>query len=154
MLSEPNLNRLEELKKRYPTLKALTLPVLWMIQQQEGYISMESMRYVSEILEVPYAYVYGVVSFYTMFYQRPVGRYHIQLCTNVSCSLLGAERLCDHLTRKLKVKLGGVTSDKKFSLEEVECLGSCGTAPMMMINEEFYENLSEERIDRILGMLK
>lgn len=154
MLSEVNLKKFEELKKRYPTLKALILPVLWMIQEQEGYISMESMRYVSELLKVPYGHVFGVVSFYTMFHQRPVGKHHIQLCTNISCSLLGAERLCNRLTGKLKVKAGGVTSDKKFSLEEVECLGSCGTAPMMMINGEFYENLDEARIDRILGMLK
>ncbi|MFQ5797979.1 MAG: NADH-quinone oxidoreductase subunit NuoE [Bacteroidota bacterium] len=154
MLSEVNLKKFEELKKRYPTLKALILPVLWMIQEQEGYISMESMRDVSELLKVPYAHVFGVVSFYTMFHQRPVGKHHIQLCTNISCSLLGAEGLCNHLTGKLKVKVGGVTPDKKFSLEEVECLGSCGTAPMMMINGEFYENLDEARIDRILGMLK
>ena len=154
MLSEANLKKFEELRERYPTLKALMLPVLWMIQEQEGYISMESMRYVAELLKVPYGHVFGVVSFYTMFRQRPVGKYHVQLCTNISCLLLGAEGLCDQLSRKLKVKAGGVTSDKKYSLEEVECLGSCGTAPMMMINEEFYENLDEDRIDRILGMLK
>ena len=154
MLSESNLKKFEELKKRYPTLKALVLPALWMIQEQDGYISMESMRYVSELIGVPYGHVFGVVSFYTMFHQRLVGKHHIQICTNISCSLLGAERLCDHLKKKLNVEVGEVTSDKTFSLEEVECLGSCGTAPMMMIDEEFYENLNEERIDRILGMLR
>ncbi len=154
MLSESNLKKFEELKKRYPTLKALVLPALWMIQEQDGYISMESMRYVSELIGVPYGHVFGVVSFYTMFHQRRVGKHHIQICTNISCSLLGAERLCDHLKTKLNVEVGEVTSDKTFSLEEVECLGSCGTAPMMMIDEEFYENLNEERIDRILGMLR
>ncbi|MEE9186922.1 MAG: NAD(P)H-dependent oxidoreductase subunit E [Bacteroidota bacterium] len=154
MLSESNLKKFEELKKRYPTLKALVLPALWMIQEQDGYISMNSMRYVSELIGVPYGHVFGVVSFYTMFHQRRVGKHHIQICTNISCSLLGAERLCDYLKKKLNVEIGEVTSDKTFSLEEVECLGSCGTAPMMMIDEEFYENLNEERIDRILGMLR
>ncbi len=154
MLSKANLEKFEGLKKRYPNLRALTLPVLWMVQEQEGFISMDSMRYVCELLNVPYAHVYGVFSFYSMFHQHPVGKYHIQLCTNVSCSLLGAERLCDHLKKKLRVKAGEVTPDKRYSLEEVECLGSCGTAPMMMINDEYHENINEERVDRILGMLK
>ncbi len=105
MLSESNLKKFEELKKRYPTLKALVLPALWMIQEQDGYISMKSMRYVSELIGVPYGHVFGVVSFYSMFHQRRVGKHHIQICTNISCSLLGAERLCDYL--KKKVERGG-----------------------------------------------
>ena len=154
MLSEQNLKKVEELKQRFPTTKPLTLPVLWMIQEQHGYISQEAMRYVAQLLNVTYGHVYGVVSFYSMYNDRPVGRYHLQVCTNISCMLRGAEKICDRVSRKLGIRVGETTTDKKFTLSEVECLGSCGTAPMMQINDDYYEDLNEERVDRILGMLK
>lgn len=154
MLSEENLKKLEKLKKQYPTKKALTLPVLWMAQEQFGWISPQVMKYVAELLELPVSQVYGVVTFYTMFNTRPVGKYHLQVCTNVSCQLLGAEKLTDHICHRLNVTIGETTGDKKFTVSEVECLGSCGTAPMMQVNEEYYENLSREKVDTILTNLK
>jgi NADH-quinone oxidoreductase subunit E len=151
MFSEENLKKIEVLKKRYPTAKALTLPVLWMAQEQYGWISTDVMKYVAGLLNLPYHHIYGVVTFYTMFNTKPVGKHHLQICTNVSCQLLGAEKLIDHVCEKLNVKVGDTTSDKQFTVSEVECLGSCGTAPMMQVNnEEYYENLTEEKVDTLM----
>ena len=153
MLNEDNLRRLEELERRYPTKKALTLPVLWMVQEQFGWISPETMKFVAGMLDVPLSHIYGVVTFYTMFNTKPVGKYHLQICTNVSCQLLGGAKLMDHVCTKLGVKPGQTTLDKKFTVTEVECLGSCGTSPMMQVNDEYHENLSLERVDSILEKL-
>jgi NADH-quinone oxidoreductase subunit E len=109
------------------------------------------MKYVAGLLNLPYHHIYGVVTFYTMFNTKPVGKHHLQICTNVSCQLLGAEKLIDHVCEKLNVKVGDTTSDKQFTVSEVECLGSCGTAPMMQVNnEEYYENLTEEKVDTLM----
>ena len=154
MFSEENLKRIEALKRRYPTTKALMLPVLWMAQKQFGWISPETMRYIARLLNLPSSHVYGVVSFYTMFNSKPVGKHHLQICTNVSCQLLGAENIADHVCKRLSLKIGQTTPDKKFTVTEVECLGSCGTAPMMQVNDDYYENLTLEKIDMLLSELK
>ena len=154
MFSEENLKKLEQLKKQYPTTKSLMLPVLWMAQERFGWISPETMKYVAELLNLPVSHIYGVVTFYTMYNTKPVGKYHLQICTNISCQLLGAEKLTDHVCRKLNVKLGESTADKRFTFTEVECLGSCGTAPMMQVNDDYFENLSEGKVDKLLQELK
>jgi NADH-quinone oxidoreductase E subunit len=154
MFSEENLKKFEALKKRYPTTKALTLHVLWIAQDQFGWISPETMKYVAGLLDVPLNHVYGVVTFYTMFNSKPVGTYHIQVCTNVSCHLRGSDRISDHLCKRLGVRMGETTGDGKFTVTEVECLGSCGTAPMMQVNNTFIENLTPERIDRFIEEAK
>lgn len=154
MLTEENLKKIEQLKKRYPTDKALVLPVLWMAQEQFGWISPETMKYVAGLLNVPLGQIYGVATFYTMLNTKPIGKYHVQVCTNVSCQLLGADKLTEHICTRLKVKLGETTPDKKFTVTEVECLGSCGTAPMMQVNDEYYEGLTPEAVDKLLGELK
>lgn len=154
MLSEENLKRIEELKKRYPTARALTLPVLWMAQEQFGWISPETMKYIAGLLNLPLGHIYGVVTFYSMFNAKPVGKYHVQICTNVSCRLLGADKLTEHVCTRLRVKPGETTPDKKFTVTEVECLGSCSTAPMMQINDEYYESLSIGAVDKLLAELE
>ncbi len=151
MFTEENLRKVEEIKKRYPTQMAAVLPVLWLAQQQFGWISEEVMRYVAGLLEVPFDHILGVVTFYTMYNKKPVGKYHIQVCGNVSCMLRGSDNLVEHLERKLGVKAGETTPDKMFTLDEVECLGSCGTAPMMQVNDDYYDNLTAEKVDRLLG---
>jgi NADH-quinone oxidoreductase subunit E len=153
MISKESLKKIEELKARFPNPKALTIPVLWMVQEEQGWISDESVGEIAKVLDLPVNHVYGVVSFYTMFNRKPVGKYHIQMCTNISCQLLGAEKLSDHICRKLNIKLGETTPDKKFTVTEVECLGSCGTAPMMQINDDYHENLTESKIDELLSKL-
>jgi NADH-quinone oxidoreductase E subunit len=154
MLNETNKQKLEELKKRYPTTQALVLPTLWMVQEQEGYISHEAMKYVSTILNVPYGHILGVVTFYTMFHSRPVGKHHIEVCTNVSCMLRGCEKIVDRLEKRLGIKMGETSADRKWTLSEVECMGSCGTAPMLAVGDEYYENLTPESLDNIIESLK
>ncbi len=154
MLNESNKQKLEELKKRYPTLQALVLPVLWMVQEQEGYISEESMKYVATILNVPYGHILGVVTFYTMYHAKPMGKYHIEVCTNVSCLLRGCDKIVGHLENKLGMRMGETSKDKKWTISEVECMGSCGTAPMFAVGEEYYENLTPQKVDEILDKLR
>lgn len=150
MFTEENLRKVEEIRKRYPKQMAAVLPVLWLAQEQFGWISEEVMQYVADLLDVPFNHILGVVTFYTMYNKKPVGKYHIQVCANVSCMLRGSDNLVEHLEKKLGVKVGETTPDKTFTLDEVECLGSCGTAPMMQVNDDYYDNLSKEKIDRLL----
>jgi len=154
MLSESNLNKVEELRKRYPTSQALVLPVLWMIQEQEGYISEESMKYAGTLLNIPYGHILGVVTFYTMLQKKAVGKHHIEVCTNVSCMLRGSGKILEHIEKRLGIKTGEVSQDKKWMLSEAECLGSCGTAPMLSIGDEFYENLTLEKVDALIDRLQ
>lgn len=151
MLTKANLKTLEQLKQRYQTTRALTLHALWMVQENKGWISEDAMKDVANALDVPFSHIYGVASFYTMFNRRPIGKHHLQVCTNVSCQLRGAEKLLDHICERLKVKVGETTSDNIFTVTEVECLGSCGTAPMMQVNDEYVENLTLEKVDRLLN---
>jgi NADH-quinone oxidoreductase E subunit len=154
MLSEKNLKKIEELKKSYPTTQALVLPVLWMVQEEQGYISEESMKYVAELLSVPFGHILGVVTFYTMYHSKQTGKHHIEVCTNISCMLRGSDKVVEHLERRLGIEMGQTSKDKKWTLSEVECMGSCGTAPMIAVGEEYYENLTPEKIDKILAELE
>lgn len=148
-----NLKKIQEIRSHYPTRAAALMPALWIAQEQFGWISTDVMRYVGELLEIPYEQVYGVVKFYTMYNSAPVGKNHIQVCTNVSCMLRGAYDMLDYVSQKLNIKTGETTADSVFTLSEAECLGSCGTAPMMQINNYYEENLTKDRIDRIITSL-
>jgi NADH-quinone oxidoreductase E subunit len=154
MLNEANLKKVEELRKRYPTTQALVLPVLWIVQEQEGYISEESMKYIATLLKVPYGHILGVVTFYTMLQKNAIGKYHIEVCTNVSCMLRGSGKILEHLERRLGISAGEISKDKKWTLSEVECMGSCGTAPMLAVGDEYYENLTIEKVDKLIDSLK
>lgn len=154
MLTKENIEKIEALRGRYPTSKALVLPALWIAQHQEGYISEEMMKEIARLLDVPFGHILGVVTFYTMFHTKPTGRHHVEVCTNVSCMLRGSERIVEHLERRLGTRLGSTSADGKWTLSEVECMGSCGTAPMVAVGEEYYENLTPDKVDRILDGLK
>lgn len=154
MFSEQSLKKIEELKKRYPRPQSVVLAALWMWQEEHGWISREGMVEVARLLGIPGHHVYGVVSFYTMFNSRPVGRHKIEVCTNVSCMLRNSDRIVKHIQDSLNVGLGETTPDGRFTLVEAECLGSCGTAPMMQVGDEYYENLDEAKVDAILSSLK
>ena len=138
---------------RYPVPKAAMLPVLWEVQRHKGWIDGESEEWVGNRLGVSAAHVHGCVTFYTMYKQRPSGRHHIQVCTTLSCMLRGCDELVEHLEKKLDIKVGQTTPDGKFSLVRVECLGSCGTAPMFQLNEDYHEDLTLETVDRLLDGL-
>jgi len=152
-LSEKSLRRIEELKTRYPHPQAVLLEALWMWQEEHGWISEEGMKAVAAALDVPYHHVFGVVTFYTMFNRKPVGRHKIEVCTNISCMLRNSERLVKHLEDRLKIAVGETTPDRKFTLVEAECLGSCGTSPVMQIGDRYYENLDVAKVDTILNEL-
>jgi len=154
MLSEQHLQRLEELKTRYQHPQSAVLEALWMWQDEHGWISEDGVKYIADRLGIPHEHVYGVVSFYTMFNRKPVGKHKLEVCTNVSCMLRNSEKLLKHLESSLHVKVGETTTDKRFTLVEAECLGSCGTAPVMQVGDEYYENLDEGKVDKILQSLK
>lgn len=154
VLTDANLQRIEQLKTRYQNPQSVLLEALWMWQGEHGWISEEGMRYVGTLLGTSYHHVLGVVTFYTMFNRKPVGRHKLEVCTNVSCMLRNSERVLKHIENRLQIKTGETTSDDRFTLVEAECLGSCGTAPVMQVGDRYYENLDEAKVDTILGELK
>lgn len=145
----------EALKKRLPPGRdsVLVLPCLHRIQEDRGYVADEDIDALVEYLGVPRIQIEEVLTFYTMLRRKPIGRWHLQVCRNVSCSMRGAERLIDHLSRKLKVAPGQTTEDGRFTLSTVECLGSCGTAPVVMVNERHHEDQDEKSLDALLEEL-
>jgi NADH-quinone oxidoreductase subunit E len=154
MLSEQSLKKIEDLKKRYPNPQPVVLAALWMWQEEHGWVSREGILEVARLLGLPAHHVYGVVSFYTMFNSEPVGKHKIEVCTNVSCMLRNSEKILKHIQDTLSVGIGETTPDGRFTLVEAECLGSCGTAPMMQVGDEYFENLDESKVDAILSSLK
>jgi len=148
------LTEYHELLGHYPTRQAALLPTLWIAQREFGWLSDEAQDYVAHLMELPSAHVRAVVSFYTMFHRKPVGRYLLDVCTNLSCRLRGADKIVDCIRRKLKIEIGETTADGKFTLGSVECLASCGTAPMLQLNQDaFVENLSEESTLKLIDEL-
>jgi NADH-quinone oxidoreductase subunit E len=155
VLSEQAKAEIAKLRAQYPDARSVLMPALTLAQKEnKGWLSLPVMEEVADFLDIPAAEVKSVASFYTMYNQKPVGKYHIQVCTNISCSLLGAEHIVEHLSRKLHIAEGETTRDGKFTLSTVQCLGSCGTAPVMQINDQYYENLTEAKVDEILKELK
>ena len=128
--------------------------MLHLIQEERGYIAKEDQEWVAQRMKLPAAEVAGVVSFYTMFRTTPPGRHHLQVCRTLSCQLRGCRELLQHLRTKLGIEEGGVTPDGLFSLVTVECLGSCGTAPMMQVNDDYHESLTREGLDALLDSMK
>jgi NADH-quinone oxidoreductase E subunit len=153
MFTEQNLKKAEEIIKRYPQKQAALLPVLWIAQEQEGWISEDMMKYVGGLLGLPYAHVLGVVTFYTMYHSERQGKYHIEVCTNVSCLLRGSDKILETIEHRCGVKPGQTSADRKWTVSEVECMGACGGAPMFAIGEEYYENLTPEKTEDILAKL-
>lgn len=145
--------RLEKILSHYPDKGAALLPVLHLAKSEFKVITPEVMTYLASLLGISPLQVMDVVSFYTLYPREEEGRYVIQVCATLSCALLGAESLVDHLEAKLGIKVGQTTADKRFTLKKVECLGSCGTAPVMQINDDYYENLDVAKIEAILAQL-
>jgi NADH-quinone oxidoreductase E subunit len=138
----------------YPVREAALVPVLVLAQKEFGYLSPEVITYVSDLMRLPRARIYGTATFYSMLNLEPLGKHHIQLCRTLPCALRGSERILGHLETRLGIKPGETTADGRFTLSEVECLASCGTAPMMQIDDDYHENLTEDKIDRLLSELK
>ena len=152
--SPETYRKFEETVARYPKKEAAILPVLYLAQKEFGHLGAEAIEYVAALMGQAPARVHGVVSFYTMYNMTPIGRHHIQVCRTLSCALGGAERITEFIKKKLGIEPGQTTADGRFTLSEVECLASCGTAPMMQINDGYYENLTEEKVGEILDGMK
>lgn len=153
VFSKEELDKIEEIKARYPEKKAALMPTLWMAQNKFGWISNEVMVYVASLLDVPVSHVEGVATFYTMYHKHKPGKHHVQVCTNVSCMLRGGKEIYDKTSAKLGIGNMETDAEGKFSLEEVECMGACGGAPMIAINEDFYENIDFEQVSKLLDSL-
>ncbi len=154
VLSESFYRKMKELDAKYPRKTAQMLPALHAAQEELGWLPAEAMDEIAAYLGVHPAQVREVATFYTMYNTKPVGRYHLKICTNVACTLRGAERIVKYCENSLGIKVNETTPDGKFTLSEEECLGACGTAPAMTINDDYHENLDETKIDRILEGLE
>lgn len=154
ILTDEMVRAIREKVKEYPRRKSAILPALTIAYKQVGYVDPDIYREVSRVIDVPEGEIAEAATFYTMFPKHPTGKYLIQVCHNISCALLGADGLVSYLEEKLGIKCGETTPDKLFTLITVECLGSCATAPMMQINFDYYENLTREKVDRILDELR
>ena len=146
----------EKLRARFPAgfESSLVLPCVRRIQEDRGYVADSDVEELTAYLGVPRIQIEEVLSFYTQFRRKPIGRWHLQICHNVSCSMRGAESLLSRVERKIGIRPGETSKDGRYTLSVVECLGSCGTAPMMMVNNTYHENLTGEKLDALLEGLK
>ncbi|MCM2278036.1 MAG: NAD(P)H-dependent oxidoreductase subunit E [Oligoflexia bacterium] len=154
ILSQKFYDRMNKLEPRYPDKVALLLPALHAAQEEFGWLPPEVMEEVGAFIGIHPAQVREVASFYTMYNLKPVGKYHLKICTNVACCLRGADELVHHVEKKYGIRCGETTPDRKLTLNEEECLGACGTAPAMMLNDDYHENLTAEGLDKILERLE
>jgi|TARA_B110000014_G_C20108386_1_gene583322 NADH-quinone oxidoreductase subunit E len=146
-------NEISRILAKYPVKTSALLPLLTLVQRADQVVSPEAMVAISKKLDVSPAFVQSVMSFYTMYHTEKVGKYMILFCINISCQLNGCDKLLEHTAKKLNIKVGETTSDKKFTLHREECLAACTEAPMMRVNDTYYGNLTEQRIDQIIDSL-
>jgi len=154
VLSPQARQKIEALKTVYETNQSALIPALHVAQGEQGWLSEETQAEVATLLELTPQAVREVVSFYTMFHEKPVGKFLLQVCRNLSCSLRGGHRLQRQIEDRLGIHDGETTQDGRFTLESVECLGSCGTAPVLMVNDRYHENVTPQEMDRLLTELK
>ncbi|MDQ2642907.1 MAG: NAD(P)H-dependent oxidoreductase subunit E [Myxococcota bacterium] len=153
-LSAERERELEDILARYPNKMAACIPVLHLCQEQnQNWVSPEVIEFVANKLDLSAAHVKGVVTFYTLFNQKPVGKHQVWVCRTLSCALRGSDRILAHCEKKLGCHAGETSKDGKVTLRTAECLASCGTAPMMQVDKQYYENLTIEEVDRILDRL-
>src|SRR4051812_8306959 len=145
---------LDEILTRYPTRMAACIPALHLCQDQAGWISEEVILWVANRLDLPPAHVKGVVTFYTLFNQHPVGKHQLWVCRTLPCALRGAGEVLEHCEKRLGIKAGETTKDGKITLKTAECLASCGTAPMVQVDKTYHENLTLSKVDQILDRLE
>lgn len=154
MLLEKYKDEIEQIIARYPARRSALLPLLSLAQKEEGYVSEAAMKEIAQILKLTPPQVYETVTFYTMLNLKPVGKFHIQVCKSLMCALVGSDTLLGWLHAKLGIRPGETTPDKLFTLSTVECLAACGTAPVMQINDDYYERLTEAKVEQILKDLR
>lgn len=148
------IGEMDRIIAKFPVKRSALIPLMFIVQRErDGYLDPPGVAFLADKLGIRITDVWEVATFYSMINTEPVGRHHIQICRTLSCKIMGADKLTEHCARKLGIKPGETTVDKRFSLSEVECLGSCGTAPMMQIGFDYYEDLTTEKLDQILDSL-
>ena len=154
-LSVSSLEKIQKEVAKYPSdqKQSAVMSALIIAQDEKGWLSSETMDDVARVLDMPPVAVYEVATFYSMIHAEPIGKYHIQICRTLSCKIRGAGKITEHCVQKLGIKPGETTADGRFTLSEVECLGSCGTAPMLQINFDYHEDLTPEKVDQVLDAL-
>lgn len=153
--TKEDLQEIKTIISRYPEVKAATLPALWVAQNRFGHVDEDVQKLVADTLELPQAHVHGVATFYTQYYKEKKGKFVLDVCTCLSCQLCGGYDILEHLEENLGIKKGQTTEDGMFTLNEVECLGACGYAPMMQItNDQYVNNLTKEKVDKVIDDLK
>ena len=154
MLKEKYQKEIDEILSRYPVKRSALIPLLYLAQEENGYITEAAMIEIAGILKLTPPQVYETVTFYTMLHLKKIGKFHIQVCKSLMCALVGSDTLIGWIKTKLGIGPGETTSDGTFTLTTVECLAACGTGPMMQVNDDYYERLTEDKVDRILADLK
>jgi NADH-quinone oxidoreductase subunit E len=144
----------DEIIARYPVRRSALIPLLHLAQEQEGHVTEEAMVHIAELVGITPAEVLGTASFYEMFKLEPVGDYVVNVCTNISCMLLGGEELLHHLERRLGIRAGSTTADGKFTLEDVECIAACTEAPCLQVNYRYFHNVTHDQVDELLDDLR
>lgn len=139
---------------RYEDRRSAIIPALYRVQRESGWVSPQAITYLSSLMDMPEAWIEEVATFYTMFNRQPVGKFHVQVCCNISCAMNGGRELADHLCETFKVKDGEISSDGRYTISRVECLGACDKAPMMQVNDDYHEGLNREKAVEILQKLK
>jgi NADH-quinone oxidoreductase E subunit len=154
ILDDAEVKRIQELRRRYPQGRSAILPALWILQRKEGILTAEGMREVASALELAPGPVEAVASFYSMYFFKPHGRYVVEVCTNLSCLLMGSSKVFESFQQQLGCHPGATTDDGVATLQEVECLGACGGAPVAQINHRFFENLTPEKVARVVEEMR
>jgi NADH-quinone oxidoreductase subunit E len=154
MLKEKYQKEIDEILSRYPVKRSALIPLLYLAQRDQGYVTESAMKEIARLLGLTPPQVYETATFYTMLNLKKVGRFHIQVCKSLMCALVGSDTVIAWIKVKLGIGPGETTADGLFTLSAVECLAACGTGPMMQINDDYYERLTEEKVDRILADLK
>ncbi len=155
-LSADGKKKVLDFLSRYETRRSAVIPALYIAQEEnKGWVSPEVVMHLSQVMDIPMSQINEVLTFYTMFNKKPVGKHHIQICTNVSCAMAGGHELADYLCQKLGVESGEATKDGRFTVSKVECLGSCDTAPVVQVNiTDYIENVDQVRLDKLINELK
>jgi NADH-quinone oxidoreductase subunit E len=154
MLREKYQEEIDEIVSRYPVRRSALIPLLYLAQRDQGFITEAAMKEIAGLLQLTPPQVYETVTFYTMLNLKKVGKFHIQICKSLMCALVGSDTVIGWIKTKLGIAPGETTTDGLFTLSAVECLAACGTAPMMQINDDYYEQLTEQKVDRILADLR
>jgi len=153
--TKEEINKIDQIKAKYPEVMPATLPVLWLAQEKFGHVNEEVQKLVAKTLDLPEAHVHGVASFYTQYYKKEMGKYVLDVCTCLSCQLCGGYDILHHIENKLGIRAGETTEDGMFSVQEVECLGACGYAPMMQVtNDKYVNHLTPEKVDLVIDSLR